>query len=136
MLDCNGRSLDLSAPRVMGILNITPDSFSDGGRFFSLPAAIDQAARMVEEGAAILDVGGESTRPGAADVPVEQELERVVPVVEALASRFPVPISVDTSKPAVMEAAVIAVRAGAVLVRAHDVRPTVDAVTVAHAVSR
>lgn len=108
MLDCNGRSLDLSAPRVMGILNITPDSFSDGGRFFSLPAAIDQAARMVEEGAAILDVGGESTRPGAADVPVEQELERVVPVVEALASRFPVPISVDTSKPAVMEAAVAA----------------------------
>lgn len=108
LLDCNGRVLDLSAPRVMGILNVTPDSFSDGGRFISPAAAIDQAARMVGEGAAIIDVGGESTRPGAADVPLEQELNRVIPVVEALAARFPVPISVDTSKPEVMRQAVAA----------------------------
>jgi dihydropteroate synthase len=108
VLDCNGRALDLSAPRVMGILNITPDSFSDGGLFFSAAAAIDQAARMVEEGAAVIDVGGESTRPGAADVPVQQELDRVIPVVEALAARFPVPISVDTSKPEVMREVVAA----------------------------
>jgi dihydropteroate synthase len=108
VLDCNGRTLDLRAPRVMGVLNVTPDSFSDGGRFFSLPAAIDQAARMVDEGAAILDVGGESTRPGAAEVPVQQELDRVIPVVEALAARFRVPISVDTTKPEVMRQAVAA----------------------------
>lgn len=108
ILNCNGRTLDLSVPQVMGILNVTPDSFSDGGRFFSRSAAIDHAARMVDEGAAIIDIGGESTRPGAAGLSVQQELDRVLPVVEALASRFPVPLSVDTSKPEVMRQAVAA----------------------------
>jgi len=92
----------------MGILNVTPDSFSDGGRFFSLSAAIDHAASMVDEGAAILDVGGESTRPGSMELSVQQELDRVLPVVEALAARFSVPLSVDTTKPEVMRQAVAA----------------------------
>lgn len=108
LLNCNGRTLDLSVPQVMGILNYTPDSFSDGGRFYSLPAAIDHAARMVDEGAAIIDIGGESTRPGAAELSVQQELDRVLPLVEALAARLPVPLSVDTSKPEVMRQAVAA----------------------------
>lgn len=95
-------------PRVMGVLNVTPDSFSDGGRFSDLAAAVDAAASMVADGADILDVGGESTRPGAAEVPVEAELERVVPLIEAMGRRFPVTVSVDTSKPAVMRAAVAA----------------------------
>ncbi|MFQ5635731.1 MAG: dihydropteroate synthase [Gammaproteobacteria bacterium] len=93
---------------VMGILNVTPDSFSDGGRFESLPAAVDQAARIIEEGADLLDVGGESTRPGAVEVSVDQELERVIPVIEQLRARFEKPVSVDTSKPEVMRAAVAA----------------------------
>ncbi len=92
----------------MGILNLTPDSFSDGGRFLARDTALRHAARMVEEGAAIIDIGGESTRPGAQPVSVEQELERVVPVIEALAGEFPVPLSVDTLKPAVMREAVAA----------------------------
>lgn len=108
IMDCAGKSLDLSHPRVMGILNITPDSFSDGGRFLGRDQAIAQAVQMQHEGAAIIDIGGESTRPGAADVPVEQELERVIPVIEALAGELEVPISVDTSKPEVMRAAVAA----------------------------
>jgi dihydropteroate synthase len=106
LLDCAGKSLDLSEPRVMGILNITPDSFSDGGRFIRPDEAIEQALRMVEAGAAIIDIGGESTRPGAQDVPVEEEIKRVVPVIETLAPELPVPISVDSSKPEVMRAAV------------------------------
>jgi dihydropteroate synthase len=92
----------------MGILNVTPDSFSDGGDFFSLDAALEQGHSMVREGAAIIDVGGESTRPGAEPVSVEQELERVLPVIEVLARELPVPISIDTSKPEVMQAAVSA----------------------------
>lgn len=107
-LDCGAKPLDLSFPRVMGILNVTPDSFSDGGRFIAPRAALEQARRMVEEGAAIVDVGGESTRPGAAPVSVEDELQRVVPIVQALAAELPVPISVDTSKPEVMRAAAAA----------------------------
>jgi len=106
ILDCAGKPLDLTEPRVMGVLNITPDSFSDGGRFLGRDQAIEQALSMVEQGAAILDIGGESTRPGADDVPVEEELRRVVPVIEAIAPELPVPISVDTSKPEVMRAAV------------------------------
>lgn len=94
-----------SAPQVMGILNITPDSFFDGGRYLEVAAAVDQAARMVEEGADILDVGGESTRPGARVVSAEEEIERVVPVLAALHDRFPVTLAVDTSKPEVMTAA-------------------------------
>ena len=105
ILDCAGNPLDLSQPRVMGILNVTPDSFSDGGQFVKPDEAIAQALRMVEEGAAIIDIGGESTRPGAAEVSVEEELARVVPLITALAPELPVPISVDTSKPEVMLAA-------------------------------
>jgi dihydropteroate synthase len=90
---------------VMGVLNVTPDSFSDGGRFFDRGRALEHAARMVEEGADILDVGGESTRPGAAEVDAAEETRRVVPVVEALAGRVPVPLSVDTTKAWVARAA-------------------------------
>lgn len=90
----------------MGVLNVTPDSFSDGGRFREVDAALRQAERMVAEGAAIIDVGGESTRPGAAEVPGQREIERIAPVIEAVASRFDVVVSVDTSKPAVMREAV------------------------------
>jgi len=114
---CGPHSLDLSTPRVMGVLNVTPDSFSDGGRFADVTAAVAHALRMVEEGAALLDVGGESTRPGAHAVSAEEEIYRVVPVIEALVERTKVPVSVDTSKPAVMTAAV---RAGATLI--NDVR--------------
>lgn len=110
VLDCADRPLDLSVPRVMGILNVTPDSFSDGGRYLdlNLGLAVERALAMQEEGAAIVDVGGESTRPGAADVPLEEELARVVPLVEAIAPRLSVPVSVDTTKPEVMRAAVAA----------------------------
>jgi len=100
--------IDLSAPVVMGILNVTPDSFSDGGRFVSREAAVRQADLMTGEGAVIIDVGGESTRPGAAAVSEQDEIDRVAPVVEAIAGRFDVVVSVDTSKPAVMRAAVAA----------------------------
>ena len=96
------------APRVMGILNITPDSFSDGGDFLSPQAAVERARQMVEEGAAIIDVGGESTRPGAPAVSIQKELDRIVPVIEVLSAELPVPISIDTSKPEVMRAAVAA----------------------------
>jgi len=89
----------------MGILNVTPDSFSDGGRYAGIDAALRQAVRMQEEGAAFIDVGGESTRPGAAVVSTQQELDRVVPVIEALRARSDVVISIDTMKPAVMRAA-------------------------------
>ena len=92
----------------MGVLNVTPDSFSDGGRYAAAEAAIRHALRMVEEGAAIVDVGGESTRPGAAPVPEAEELDRVIPIIEAIRRESDVPISIDTSKPAVMRAAVAA----------------------------
>ena len=108
LIDCAGKSLDLSRPSVMGILNVTPDSFSDGGRFVGREQALAQARQMVAEGAAIIDVGGESTRPGAEAVSTEQELARVVPLIETLAAELPVPVSVDTSKPEVMRAAVAA----------------------------
>ncbi len=108
MLDCAGKTLDLTRPRVMGILNVTPDSFSDGGRFAEFDAALRQAERMLAEGADILDVGGESTRPGASAVSLDEELARVLPVVERLNAAFDVPLSVDTSKPEMMRAAVAA----------------------------
>ena len=108
MLDCAGRSLDLTRPGVMGVLNITPDSFSDGGQTLALDAALHRAEAMVTAGAAVIDVGGESTRPGAAPVGAEEEIRRVVPVISAIAARFPIPVSVDTSKPQVMRAAVAA----------------------------
>ncbi|UNH23961.1 dihydropteroate synthase [Moellerella wisconsensis] len=94
--------LDLTTPQVMGILNITPDSFSDGGSHNRYQDALVHAERMMTEGASIIDIGGESTRPGAAEVSVQQELDRIIPVVEGIASRFDVWISVDTSKPEVM----------------------------------
>lgn len=105
-LDCSGRILNLERPRICGILNVTPDSFSDGGHFVTQKAAIAHGIHLVEEGADLLDVGGESTRPGATQVSAEEEIHRVVPVIEALVDQLSVPISIDTSKPAVMRAAV------------------------------
>jgi len=105
----DGRPL-LQADRaaIMGILNATPDSFSDGGLFLAVENAVDHAGQMIDEGADILDIGGESTRPGAQAVSIQQELDRVTPVIETLSSRFEIPISVDTSKPEVMQQAVVA----------------------------
>ena len=107
-LDCAGRILKLDVPRVMGIVNATPDSFADGGEHATVEAAIAHGMKLAGEGADILDIGGESTRPGAEDVPLEEELRRVVPVIEALAQRVSIPISIDTSKSEVMRAAVAA----------------------------
>lgn len=104
-LRCAGRILDLDTAVVMGVLNVTPDSFSDGGLFLDPDAALERAERMAEEGAAILDIGGESTRPGARGVESEEELRRVLPVVERVAARLPVLISVDTSNPELMRRA-------------------------------
>lgn len=101
-------TLDLSIPKVMGVLNRTPDSFSDGGAFTDFDTALRYAEQMAREGAAIIDIGGESTRPGAQAVSVEQELERVAPFIEHLAGKVDIPISIDTSKPEVMRAAVAA----------------------------
>lgn len=97
-LMARGTELNLSTPQVMGILNVTPDSFSDGGTHNSLNGAVNHAAKLIAEGASIIDIGGESTRPGASDVSIDEELQRVVPVVEAIRQRFDVWISVDTSK--------------------------------------
>ncbi len=108
ILNCGGKILDLSQPQVMGILNVTPDSFSDGGIFLSVESAVAQARRMVDEGAAIIDVGGESTRPGAVAVTSWQEMDRILPVIAAIHRELPVIISIDTSKPDVMRAAVAA----------------------------
>ena len=113
LLSCGRRTLDLSTPVVMGVLNVTPDSFSDGGRFLDPAEAVRQARRMAAEGAALIDVGGESTRPGAEPVEPGEELERVLPVIEAIVAELEVPVSVDTSKPEIMEAAF---GAGAVMV--------------------
>jgi dihydropteroate synthase len=116
-LRCGAHTLDLSTPVVMGVLNRTPDSFSDGGRFVDPQHALSHALQMVEEGAGILDVGGESTRPGAEAVSDEEEIRRTAPLIEALAKRETAQISIDTSKPAVMEAALAA---GATMI--NDVR--------------
>jgi len=98
--------MTITQPIIMGVLNVTPDSFSDGGKFFDASSAIDQAKSMVENGAGIIDIGGESTRPGALAVSAKDELNRVIPVIEALSGQIKVPISIDTSKPEVMEQAV------------------------------
>ena len=108
LLHSKGRTLDLSRPQVMGILNVTPDSFSDGSRYQQLDVALRHASQMEQAGATLIDIGGESTRPGAAEVPLEQELERVVPVVERLAAELDVWLSVDTYKAEVMRAAMAA----------------------------
>jgi dihydropteroate synthase len=105
VLRCADKTLDLSQPVVMGVVNVTPDSFSDGGRFFSVEAAVEHGVRLAEEGAALVDVGGESTRPGAEPVGAEEELERVIPVIERLRAATTAIISVDTSKAEVMRAA-------------------------------
>ncbi len=107
-LDCNGRVLRLDVPRVMGIVNVTPDSFSDGGAHDTADAAIAHGLLLAAQGADLLDVGGESTRPGADEVSVEEELRRVIPVIEGLVRATTLPISIDTSKPDVMRAAVAA----------------------------
>jgi dihydropteroate synthase len=115
MLNVGPLAFDI--PAVMGILNVTPDSFSDGGRFAGRDAALRHAEAMARDGAAIIDVGGESTRPGAADVSAQEELDRVLPVIEAVVGAVDVPVSVDTSKPVVMRAAV---GAGAIMI--NDIR--------------
>jgi dihydropteroate synthase len=107
----------LARPRVMGILNVTPDSFSDGGRFLHVDKAIEHALQLVADGADIIDVGGESTRPGARPVTAAEEIDRVVPVIESIRQVSQIPVSVDTSKPEVMRAAVVA---GAAMI--NDVR--------------
>lgn len=105
-----GRScrIELDRPRLMGVLNITPDSFSDGGRYLSVAAALDQGRRLAAAGADLIDVGGESTRPGAAHVGLQQELDRVLPVLEALHCEVDVPLSIDTTKSTVARAAIAA----------------------------
>lgn len=107
-IDCRGRILTLDRPRILGVLNVTPDSFSDGGADADAEAAIARGLRLLAEGADAIDVGGESTRPGAEPVGLDEELRRVIPVIEGLAACCSVPISIDTSKPEVMRAAVAA----------------------------
>ncbi|MDX2427976.1 MAG: dihydropteroate synthase [Xanthomonadales bacterium] len=106
ILDCAGKKLVLDRTRIMGILNLTPDSFSDGGLWLDKTQAVEHALAMQDAGADIIDVGGESTRPGAQAVSVQQELDRVIPVIESIAPQLSVPISIDTSKPEVMHEAV------------------------------
>ena len=107
-LDCGGRALVLDRPRIAGIVNVTPDSFSDGGKFLDPAAAVAHGLKLVEDGADLLDVGGESTRPGAQEVSAQDEIARVVPIIAALAEQISVPIAIDTSKPEVMRAAIAA----------------------------
>jgi dihydropteroate synthase len=104
---CGAHRIDLATPRIMGIVNVTPDSFSDGGQFFDADLALAHARRLIDEGADILDIGGESTRPGAPEVGIDEELRRVLPLFEALRTAN-VPLSIDTSKPEVMRAALAA----------------------------
>ncbi|MCC4855623.1 dihydropteroate synthase [Vibrio lentus] len=117
ILQANNKTLLLDRPHVMGILNVTPDSFSDGGQFNSLEKALQQAERMIKAGVSIIDIGGESTRPGAPEVTLEDELSRVIPAIKAIRANFDVWISIDTSKAEVMRQAV---EAGADLI--NDVR--------------
>jgi dihydropteroate synthase len=109
---CGTYTLKLDRPLIMGIVNVTPDSFSDGGKFFSRDRAIEQALNLIEEGADILDIGGESTRPGSLSVNLDEELQRVIPIIEALRDKK-IPLSIDTQKTAVMDAAM---QAGASLI--------------------
>lgn len=113
ILSCKGRKLDLASPQIMGILNVTPDSFSDGARYQHLDKALQHAEQMIRDGATIIDIGGESTRPGAEEVSLDEELSRVIPVIEKLASELDVWLSVDTYKTAVMKASI---QAGAHLI--------------------
>ena len=106
VLDCKGRELILDRPRICGIVNVTPDSFSDGGKFLEPKAAIDHALRLIEQGADMVDIGAESTRPGATPVSAKEQIERVVPVIKAVVAHTGVPVSIDTSDAEVMRAAV------------------------------
>ena len=112
-LNCAGKILSFDIPRVMGIVNVTPDSFSDGGQNSTTESAIAHALQLVSDGADVLDIGGESTRPGAQEISEAEELQRVIPVIEALAKQITIPIAIDTSKPGVMRAAV---KAGASII--------------------
>lgn len=114
---CGGRQLDLTKPHVMGVLNVTPDSFSDGGHFVSVETAVEHALAMADAGATFIDIGGESTRPGADPVSIQEELERTIPVIEALSARTECLISIDSSTPEVFQEAA---SAGAHLI--NDVR--------------
>ena len=105
---CGKFQLDLTTPCVMGIVNVTPDSFSDGGKFAATNLAVEHALKLAEEGADILDIGGESTRPNATPVSLQEELDRVIPVIKALVKQVNIPISIDTYKPQVMQAAIAA----------------------------
>jgi len=117
ILTSGSKTLDLTTPHIMGILNVTPDSFSDGGHFANIDNAVKHAHKMVEQGASIIDIGGESTRPGASDVLLDEELNRVLPVIERLKQELDCWVSIDTSKAKVMTAAV---KAGADII--NDVR--------------
>lgn len=117
ILKANNKSLPLDRPHVMGIVNVTPDSFSDGGKFNSIDAALTQVESMIQAGVSIIDIGGESTRPGAPDVTLEEELSRVVPIIQAIRERYDVWVSIDTSKAEVMQKAI---EAGADII--NDVR--------------
>lgn len=123
---CRERSLALNAPLVMGIVNVTPDSFSDGGLWFDAAKAVAHGLALVEEGAELLDIGGESTRPGAAEVSEAEELRRVIPVVSGLCAKCGVPVSIDTRRPAVAREAIAA---GACIV--NNVMPLADGPTMA-----
>ncbi len=107
-ITANNKTLDLSTPQVMAILNVTPDSFSDGGKFNTIENALQQAEKMIAAGVSIIDIGGESTRPGAPDVSLEEELARVIPVIKAIREKHDVWISIDTSKAEVMRQAILA----------------------------
>ena len=124
---CGKFTLDLGRPLIMGVVNVTPDSFSDGGRFNSAETAIAQVRRLVNEGADIIDIGGESTRPGAADVGLDEERRRVLPVIERLAD-LNVPVSIDTRKPELMREAVLA---GASMINDVDALQSADALAAA-----
>ena len=117
IFNCGKYQLDLSTPKVMGIVNVTPDSFSDGGKYAATNLAVEHALKLIEEGADILDIGGESTRPNATPVSLNEELSRVIPVIEALVKCTKTPLSIDTYKPQVMQ---VAIEAGIDIV--NDVR--------------
>lgn len=108
LFNCGKFQLNLIRPHVMGIVNVTPDSFSDGGKFANASLAIEHALSLIEQGADILDIGGESTRPNAAPVGLQEELDRVIPVIEGLVKQINIPLSIDTYKPQVMQAAIAA----------------------------
>ena len=122
LFNCGKFQLNLNRPHVMGIVNVTPDSFSDGGKFANASLAIEHALSLIEQGADILDIGGESTRPNAAPVGLQEELDRVIPVIEGLVTKINIPLSIDTYKPQVMQAAIAA---GASIV--NDVRALQEA---------